>query len=148
MEAIDFTLYDQTGNQVSLSSYRKKWIVLYFYPKNTASFAQEMLQAFDRSKGRFRHRGARIILINPEPVSSNFALPYRDFPILSDPGKDVIKEYNLIIEREIEGKLYQTIVPTLFLISPDFEIVRKWDNVRDSSVIEEVLKTIDLLKNH
>ena len=148
MEAIDFTLYDQTGSPVTLSSFKKKWVVLYFYPKNTASFAKEMLEQFHLYKNKFKRRGAHILLINPESVSANFSLPYRDMSILSDPGKDVIRSYNLIIEREVEGKVFQTIIPTMLLISPEFNIVRKWENARDASIIEEALKTIDLLKSH
>ncbi len=143
-----FRLYDQTGSPVALEDYKKKWVVLYFYPKNSVSFAKVMLEKFCEYKNKFKRRGATILLINPESVSSNFMLPYREIKILSDPGKDVMRQYNVIMERELESKVYETIIPTIFLIGPSLELVRKWENAREPYILDEVLKTIDLIKSH
>jgi peroxiredoxin Q/BCP len=98
-EAPDFTLPSQSGENVTLSSFRgKKNVVLYFYPKNESPGCTREACGFRDSHEYFKDLGAEIIGVNAGNVeshrrfASNHNLP---FTLLSDEGDKVRKLYGV-----------------------------------------------------
>ena len=107
IQAPDFTLNDDAGKPVRLSSFRGKKVVLYFYPRdNTPGCTTEACQfrdAFDD----YLDIGAVVIGISPDSVKSHSSFKNRHslpFYLLSDPEKEVIKRYDVLKEKNMYGK--------------------------------------------
>lgn len=97
--APDFTLDDQSGKPVSLSSYRgERVVVLYFYPKDNTPGCTAEACAFRDSYETFTDAGAQVIGISSDSVSrhDSFAGKHRlPFPLVSDVGAAVRKQYKV-----------------------------------------------------
>ena len=106
-QAPDFTLPDQNGDMRSLSDFRGKKVVLYFYPKDNTPGCAKQAAGFAALNEEFEKKGARVVGISRDSVAShkkfeqNYSLP---FTILSDPSLDVIKAYGVWQEKKNYGK--------------------------------------------
>ena len=94
MNAPDFTLPDQDGNQVSLSQFRGKKVVVYFYPRDNTPGCTRQACAFRDSFAQFRAMDVAVIGISKDTETSHqrfirkFELP---FLLLADPDLTAIK---------------------------------------------------------
>jgi peroxiredoxin Q/BCP len=129
--APEFKLQDQTGAWRSLSDYRGKWVVLYFYPKdNTPGCTTQACELRDDIFA-FRRANAAILGVSVDEVSSkeNFAkehsLPY---PVLSDPNTEVTKAYGSLTSYP-QFKLFNIARRDTFIIDPEGRIAKRYDNV-------------------
>jgi peroxiredoxin Q/BCP len=97
--APEFRLQDQNGKWHSLSEYRGKWVVLYFYPKdNTPGCTTQACELRD-DIFKFRQLGAVILGVSVDDVASKkaFADEYGlPFPVLADPDKKVAATYGVL----------------------------------------------------
>ncbi|MBQ2469485.1 MAG: peroxiredoxin, partial [Clostridia bacterium] len=98
MKAPDFTLPDKDGREVSLSDFKGKKVVLYFYPKDNTPGCTRQACAFSAHYGEFKKRGVEVIGVSRDSAASHvkfaekFNLP---FIILSDPDLAAIKAYGV-----------------------------------------------------
>lgn len=86
--APDFTLQDQNGEEHSLSDYRGKKVILYFYPKDNTAGCTKQACGFAELYPQFTEKGAVILGVSKDSVKShkNFETKYNlPFTILSDP---------------------------------------------------------------
>jgi len=86
--APDFTLQDQNGEEHSLSDYRGKKVILYFYPKDNTAGCTKQACGFAELYPKFTEKGAVILGVSKDSVKShkNFETKYNlPFTILSDP---------------------------------------------------------------
>lgn len=143
--APDFTLNDQNHQAVSLSNYRGRWVVLYFYAKDESLGCTQQACSFrDEYRIIQQFGNAQVIGINQASVESHakFSTAHRlQFPILSDPGYKVTSEYGSFkqIRAKLLGDGYATQRNT-FLISPDGVIVKQYMGVtRSAKHTEQVI---------
>jgi peroxiredoxin Q/BCP len=145
-----FCLLDQNGENVCLESFRGKWVVLYFYPKdNSKSCTLEALSFTDNIKS-FKELGAVVIGVSPDSVKShkNFAHKHNlDLILLSDPEHKVLNQYNVWKMKKMYGKEYMGVVRITFLINPEGQIENEWTKVRVKGHVEEVKQKLIELKN-
>ena len=95
-DAPTFTLPDSQGNQVSLSDYKSKWVVLYFYPKDDTPGCTKQACQFRDDFKTLEALGAKVIGVSIDDSFSHkkFAEKYNlPFTLLSDTDKKVIKDY-------------------------------------------------------
>lgn len=107
MTAPDFTLPDKDGNQVSLSDFRGRKVVLYFYPKDNTPGCTRQACAFAASHDAFLEKGVVVIGISKDGVSSHakFAEKYSlPFLLLSDPERRAIEAYGVWQEKKTVRK--------------------------------------------
>ncbi len=91
-----FVLPDQSGREVSLESFRGKWLVLYFYPKNDTPGCTEEACSFRDDMTQLTALGAQIVGVSIADAASNaeFAKKYHlPFPLLADNDGLVAKRY-------------------------------------------------------
>jgi peroxiredoxin Q/BCP len=99
MPAPDFTLKDQDGRDVTLSAFRGRWVVLYFYPKDDTPGCTKEACAFRDAVGLYRSLGVEVLGVSVDDVSSHkkFHQKYNlNFPLLADPDKRVARMYGVL----------------------------------------------------
>ena len=98
VKAPDFTLYDKEGQEITLSAYLGKKIVLYFYPRDNTPGCTRQACAFAQNFEAFRKKDVVVIGISKDSVASHqkFAAKY-DLPfiLLSDPQLEAIQAYDV-----------------------------------------------------
>ena len=141
-KAPDFTLKNKDGEDVSLSDFRGKKVVLYFYPKDNTAGCTRQACAFAASYGKFKKKGAVVIGISRDSVASHgkFAEKY-DLPfiLLSDPELETIKAYGVWQEKKMYGKTTMGVVRSTYIIDEDGRIDAVMPKVKPDTNAEEVL---------
>lgn len=142
--APDFSLRDQSGTTRSLSAYRGKWVVLYFYPKDDTPGCTTEACNFRDAITAIRALDTRVLGVSLDDSASHarFAEKYRlPFPLLADTSGAVSRAY---------GALW-SLGPVKFsrrhsfIVDPDGRIARIYRNVnpeRHSQEIQQDLKTL------
>lgn len=123
--APDFTLPDQDGKPVSLSSLRGKRVVLYFYPKDDTPGCTAQACGFRDVYTEIDSADAVVLGVSPQGAKSH--VKFRDkyglpFPLLSDEDHAVAEAYGVWGERSMYGKKYMGIIRSHFVIGPDGRI--------------------------
>lgn len=146
--APDFSLPDQDGKMHTLSQYRGRWVLIYFYPKDdTPGCTKEACMIRDAFP-RFEGVHAEVFGISKDSVASHksFAEKYQlPFRLLSDENREVIELYGVWREKKMMGKSYMGTARTSFLIDPEGVIQKIYESVKPEVHAEEVLAD---LKEH
>ena len=141
-KAPDFTLPDQNGNRHSLSDYRGKEVILYFYPKDNTPGCTKQACGFAERYPQFIEKGAVVLGISKDSVASHkkfeekYGLP---FTILSDPELVAIQAYDVWQEKKNYGKTYMGVVRTTYLIDEEGKIAKAFDKVKAADNPEQML---------
>ena len=141
-KAPDFTLPDQNGNMHSLSEYRGKKVILYFYPKDNTAGCTKQACGFAERYPQFTEKGAVVLGISKDSVASHkkfeekYGLP---FTLLADPELVAIQAYDVWQEKKNYGKTYMGVVRTTYLIDEKGKIVKAFDKVKAADNPEQML---------
>ena len=141
-KAPDFTLPDQNGDLHSLSEYKGKKIILYFYPKDNTPGSTKQACGFAERYPQFIEKGAVVLGISKDSVASHkkfeekYGLP---FTLLSDPELKVIQAYDVWKEKMNYGKISMGVVRTTYLIDEEGKIVKAFDKVKAADNPERML---------
>jgi len=141
-KAPDFTLPDENGEPVTLSSFKGKPVVLFFYPRaNTPGCTVEAC-GFRDTYAKLTRAGLTVLGISPDTPKAQkkfqekFSLPYT---LLADAEKDVAKLFDVLKEKNMYGKKVMGIERTTFFIAPDGTITQLWRKVKPEGHADEVL---------
>ncbi len=141
-QAPEFTLLDQDGVAHTLSSYKGKWVLLYFYPKDdTPGCTIEACTIRDQFKD-FQKIDAVVLGVSTDTVASHkkFALAYElPFTLLADEHKEVVGMYGVFGEKKMMGKTYMGTHRTSFLIDPSGNVAKVYEQVKPERHANEVL---------
>ncbi len=143
--APDFTLNSQEGKPISLSQYRGKWVVLYFYPKDMTSGCTIEAHNFQRDQAKYDAANAVVLGVSVQDVQSHQQFCTKDgltFKLLADPDHKVTEEYGSLKNYGI-AKLAAR---HTFLIDPQGKIVKEWMDVDPNGHSEEVLAELGSLR--
>ncbi len=141
-KAPDFTLKDKDGNEVTLSSFIGKKVVLYFYPKDNTPGCTKQACAFAAAYEGFKSKNAVVIGISKDSVASHikFAEKYSlPFILLSDPELQAIQAYGVWQEKVMCGKKRMGVVRTTFIIGGDGLISAVMPKVKPDTNARETL---------
>jgi len=120
--APSFSLSDQHGNTVSLSHYRGKTLVLYFYPKDDTPGCTVQATDFSSLASQFEAKNAVVVGVSKDSVASHdaFCNKYKlAITLLSDTDHTMIEAYGAWQEKTMYGKKSMGIVRSTVVISPD-----------------------------
>ena len=141
--APDFTLYDQEGQEITLSAYLGKKIVLYFYPRDTTPGCTRQACAFAQNFEAFRKKDVVVIGISKDSVASHqkFAAKY-DLPfiLLSDPQLEAIQAYDVWQEKKNYGKVSMGVVRATYVIDEQGMIEKVMPKVKPDTNAAEILQ--------
>lgn len=144
-KAPEFKLKDKDGNNVSLSDFAGKKVVLYFYPKDNTSGCTKQACAFAGLYGEFQKKGVQVIGVSKDSVESHtkFAEKHKlPFILLSDPELTAIKAYDVWQEKKLYGKISMGVVRTTFIIDEQGNIVKIMPKVKPDTNASDVLAEI------
>ena len=141
--APDFTLQDKDGNDVRLSDFAGKRVVLYFYPRDNTPGCSRQACSFAAAYDGFRELDAVVIGVSKDSVASHqrFAEKYNlPFILLSDPEHQVIEAYGAWQEKKNYGKVSMGTVRCTYVIGPDGRIEKVMPKVKPDTNAAEILE--------
>jgi len=142
-QAPDFTLSDKDGNAVTLSSFRGKKVVLYFYPKDNTPGCTRQACAFAAVYGKFKKLGVEVVGVSKDGVASHsrFAEKYGlPFLLLADPELQAIKAYDVWQEKKNYGKTAMGVVRSTYIINENGIIEKAMPKVKPDINAAEILE--------
>jgi peroxiredoxin Q/BCP len=143
--APDFTLSDQHGDPVTLSGFRGKSVVLYFYPKaDTPGCATQACGVRDR-RADYERAGAVVLGVSPDPLTpiANFDEKYGlGFPLLSDKDHEVAEVYGVWVEKSMYGRKYWGAQRSTFIIDDNGVVRHVIEKVKPQTHADEVLAAL------
>jgi peroxiredoxin Q/BCP len=144
-----FNLPDQFGETHKLRDYADQWVLLYFYPKDDTPGCTVEACSIRDNWGAFKKAGVMVLGLSVDPVKKHkkFAEKYDlPFTLLSDEGKQTVKDYGVWGEKKFMGRTYLGIKRWSFLIDPKGKIAKIYEDVKPSEHAAEVLTDLKELK--
>ncbi len=145
-KAPEFTLDDQDGKPVSLSGFKGKDVLVYFYPKDDTPGCTKEACGFRDSWKDVQKAGLVVLGVSPDDGESHrdFIKKYKlPFPLLSDPERKVMKEWGAYGEKMMYGKKTIGIIRSSVWIGSDGVVKKHWKKVADAAKHpDQVLETI------
>ena len=148
-KAPGFTLPDKDGRPVSLSDFRGKKVVLYFYPKDNTPGCTRQACAFAGAYSQFEALGAVVIGVSRDSQASHQRFAEKNslpFILLSDPERQAIEAYGVWQEKMMYGKKVMGVARTTFVIDEQGNILKRFDKVKPDQDVAQVLAFIDGLE--
>ncbi|RJE86040.1 thioredoxin-dependent thiol peroxidase [Paenibacillus sp. 1011MAR3C5] len=141
----DFTLHASNGKDISLSDYKGKKLVIYFYPKDMTPGCTAESCDFRDFNGEFAANQAEVVGISPDDLTSHeqFVSEYKlPFLLLSDTDHKVSELFGVWKELSWGGKTFLGVERSTFIINEEGTLVREWRSVSVDGHAAEVLKAV------
>ena len=146
--APDFTLPDQHGVEHTLSAYRGKHVLIYFYPKDDTPGCTKQACMLRDVIPEFGKLDVVVLGVSPDSVKSHkkfadkYALP---FILLADEDKEVVNAYGVWGRKKMMGREYDGVFRTSFLVAPDGTIEKVYESVKPELHADQVLADLAAL---
>jgi peroxiredoxin Q/BCP len=143
--APDFTLLDQDENRVSLSDFRGKKVLLYFYPKADTPGCTKQACSIRDEGSTLKEKGIEPLGISPDKPEAQrkFDKKYTlGFRLLSDPDHEVAEKYGVWGEKKKFGKISMGITRSSFLIDEEGRITDTWYKVKPDNTVPNALQAL------
>ena len=151
MQAPNFSLLNEKGETIALKDFAgKKYVLLYFYPKDSTPGCTTQACNFRDANEDFSKLNAVVLGVSPdsgashEKFSGKHGLP---FSLLVDDNHEVAEAYGVWKLKKMFGKEYMGIERSTFLIDPTGTVVKEWRKVKVEGHIDEALATLEQLMN-
>jgi peroxiredoxin Q/BCP len=144
--APNFNIPSTNNEEFELKKNKKKFLVIYFYPKDNTPGCTNEAKDFSKLYKEFRKLNCEIVGISKDSIESHkkfiskFKIP---FQLLSDEKVIVLKKYNAWGEKSMYGKKFMGIKRTTILIDPKGKIMKIWNNVK---VLDHAKDVLNFLK--
>ena len=141
----DFTLPNQTGEEISLSDYKGKYVILYFYPKDMTPGCTTQACDFRDNHEKFTDLDAVILGVSPDPVDKHqkfidkHNLP---FELLADEEHKLADDFDVWKLKKNFGKEYYGIERSTFVIDKEGKLIKEYRKVRVNGHVEEALEDL------
>ncbi|SDJ38599.1 peroxiredoxin Q/BCP [Frankineae bacterium MT45] len=145
--APDFTLPDADGNSVSLSDYRGRRVVVYFYPAASTPGCTKQACDFRDNLADLNDAGLAVLGISPDKPAK--LVKFRDtegltFPLLSDPEREVLKAYGAFGEKTMYGKTVVGVIRSTFVVDADGKIETAQYNVKATGHVAKLRRDLSV----
>ena len=143
--APDFDLEDQNGKRIKLSDYRGKKLLLYFYPKADTPGCTTQACSIRDSSDELNKRGLAALGVSPDKPDSQRKFDEKyglGFPLLSDTDHAVADAYGAWGEKQMNGKSYEGIIRSSFLIDEEGKIEQTWHKVNPKDTVPLALDAL------
>ena len=141
-----FNLTDQDGQKVTLSDFKGKKLLLYFYPKANTGGCTKQAISVRNAKGELDQLGVAAVGISPDLTAAQKKFDTKQdlgFPLLSDPDHKVADVYGTWGEKSMYGKKYKGMIRSSFLIDQDGKIIDAWYKVSPKDTVPKALKALE-----
>lgn len=146
MKAYNFTLPADNGEMITLSDYKGKKVVLYFYPKDSTPGCTQEACDFRDNFERLTTKDVIVLGVSRDSITKHQNFKKKNelpFLLLSDEKSDVCEKYGVWKEKMNYGKKYFGIERSTFLIDEKGEVVKEWRKVKVKGHIDEILDQIE-----
>jgi peroxiredoxin Q/BCP len=142
-QAPEFSLPDDSGNVVALSSYKGQKVVLYVYPAAMTPGCTTQACDFRDNLQRFVDAGYAVLGLSPDKPEK--LAKFRDaesltFPLLSDVSKETLTAYGAYGEKQLYGKTVTGVIRSTFLIDEKGKIITASYGVKAKGHVAKLLK--------
>jgi peroxiredoxin Q/BCP len=140
-----FSLPSDAGSSISLSDYRGKWVVVYFYPKDHTPGCTRESVAFEAARAALAREGAVVIGVSRDSVATHCSFKEKQglrFPLLSDPSTEVHRLYGAYGEKMMYGKRITGALRTTAVVQPDGTLAKVFNHVKVDGHADAVLQAI------
>lgn len=144
-KAPSFSVFDSNGVKVSLSDFKGRKVVLYFYPKDNTSGCTKEACDFRDFFPDFKKLKAAVTGISPDSIESHKKFVQKlnlPFILLSDEKKEVVRKYGVWKEKSMYGKKYMGVERTTFVINEEGKIIKIFQKVKVDGHVEEVIRAL------
>jgi peroxiredoxin Q/BCP len=143
--APDFTLPDADGNPVSLAGLRGQRVIVYFYPAAMTPGCTKQACDFRDSKAGLSGAGFAVLGISPDGPAK--LAKFRDqegltFPLLSDPGREVLQAYGAYGEKMLYGKATTGVIRSTFVIGAEGRVEHAYYGVKATGHVARLRKDL------
>ena len=142
-KAPNFSAKDEQGNTISLSDYKGKKLVIFFYPKaSTPTCTTEACNLRD-NYADLKNKGYEILGVSADSAKrqANFKEKYKfPYPLLADEDKEVLKAFDVWGEKKFMGRTFDGIHRVTFVIDENGIIEKVIDNVKAKIHAEQILE--------
>jgi peroxiredoxin Q/BCP len=146
-KAPDFSGLNQNGELISLSGFKGKKLILYFYPKdNTPGCTAESCNLNDNYQ-MWLSKGYEVVGVSPDNVNSHkkFADKFKfGFNLLADPETKILQDYGVWGEKNMYGRSYMGVLRTTFVIDENGIIESIFDKVDTKNHSDQIIKALDI----
>lgn len=146
-QAPDFTLPNEAGEPVSLSQFRGKRVILYFYPKDDTPGCTSQACGFRDSYPQIEEQNAVVIGISPDSTKSHTKFKTKHnlpFILLADEEHRVAEAYGVWGEKSMMGKKYMGIIRSHFVIDEEGRIVQAEVKVSPADSVKRALAALGI----
>ena len=146
--APQFELSADDGGSVSMSRFRGKTVVLYFYPKDDTSGCTAEAIAFDALRAKFDAAGAVVVGVSPDSAASHGKFKRKhalSLTLAADESKATLEAYGVWREKSMYGRKYMGVERTTFLIDAKGRVARVWRKVKVPGHAEDVLAAAEAM---
>jgi peroxiredoxin Q/BCP len=143
--APDFTLMSDAGEPVSLSDFRGRPVVVYFYPKDDTPGCTAQACGIRDAYTEFDSAGAVVLGISPDTVAKHVKFKEKydlPFTLLADPEHEVAERYGVWGEKSYMGRKYLGVSRTTFLVAPDGTVAKVMHKVKPTTHADDVLAAL------
>jgi peroxiredoxin Q/BCP len=143
--APDFSAATNGGGKASLSDFKGKNVILYFYPRDDTPGCTKEACGFRDEFSEFQKRGAVVLGVSTDSAKSHdkfvekFKLP---FPLLADEDKKIVNAYGVWGEKSFLGRIFNGTKRVTFLIGGDGRIRKIWPKVKPEEHAQEILAAL------
>ena len=145
--APDFTLSDDTGQQVSLQDLRGQKVIVYFYPAAMTPGCTKQACDFSDSLESLTSAGYTVLGISPDKPEKLAKFRERDslsITLLSDPDKQVLSAYGAFGEKQMYGKTVQGVIRSTFVVDEEGKVEVAQYNVKATGHVAKLRKDLGL----
>ncbi|MFT4010057.1 MAG: thioredoxin-dependent thiol peroxidase [Nocardioidaceae bacterium] len=146
-QAPDFTLSDDQGNQVTLSSLRGQKVVVYFYPAAMTPGCTKQACDFTDSLDSLQAHGYTVLGISPDKPEKLAKFRERDhltITLLSDPDKQVMGSYAAFGEKQLYGKTVTGVIRSTFVVNEQGKIEVAQYNVKATGHVAKLRRDLGI----
>jgi thioredoxin-dependent peroxiredoxin len=140
-----FTAHTNGGGELSLSDFKGRNVILYFYPRDDTPGCTKEACAFRDEFAAFKKRGAVVLGVSTDSAKSHdkFASKYKlPFTLVSDEDQEIVQAYGVWGQKSFMGRKYMGTYRVTFLIGPDGRIKAIWPDVKPAEHAQEVLTAL------
>ncbi|ORV47178.1 peroxiredoxin [Mycolicibacter engbaekii] len=146
-QAPEFSLPDADGNTVSLSDYRGRRVIVYFYPAASTPGCTKQACDFRDNLRDLNDAGLDVIGISPDKPAK--LAKFRDaegltFPLLSDPERSVLAAWGAYGEKKMYGKTVQGVIRSTFVVDEQGKIAEAQYNVRATGHVAKLRRDLSV----